>query len=89
MTMFTCQKRCFNPCFNGSMYKNSMFLEYKTSEEKGFNPCFNGSMYKNTIAEAEPETKTLSFNPCFNGSMYKNQKLQYAIAEVQKFQSLF
>ena len=89
MTMFTCQKRCFNPCFNGSMYKNSMFLEYKTSEEKGFNPCFNGSMYKNTIAEAEPETKTLSFNPCFNGSMYKNISFINKDLAVWTFQSLF
>ena len=37
----------FNPCFNGSMYKNTIggymmsFLMFR------FNPCFNGSMYKN------------------------------------------
>jgi len=39
----------FNPCFNGSMYKNGL-LEYTPyGENMRFNPCFNGSMYKNFL----------------------------------------
>ena len=39
--------RCFNPCFNGSMYKNPTLNLLKPKQPKSFNPCFNGSMYKN------------------------------------------
>ncbi len=43
-----CRALCFNPCFNGSMYKNSLQIEvYRLAIS--FNPCFNGSMYKNVI----------------------------------------
>mgnify|MGYP006870485904 CR=1 FL=1 len=37
----------FNPCFNGSMYKNCAMIDYMSDSLEGFNPCFNGSMYKN------------------------------------------
>jgi len=37
----------FNPCFNGSMYKNSLAPLGYISIWMSFNPCFNGSMYKN------------------------------------------
>ncbi len=37
----------FNPCFNGSMYKNRLLFHEKIFILLGFNPCFNGSMYKN------------------------------------------
>ena len=39
----------FNPCFNGSMYKNQSDQCPKTESYPCFNPCFNGSMYKNGI----------------------------------------
>ena len=42
----------FNPCFNGSMYKN-ILLPYPCPDYAGFNPCFNGSMYKN-LSQAFP-----------------------------------
>jgi len=38
----------FNPCFNGSMYKNRDEV-YNDNTDFRFNPCFNGSMYKNTV----------------------------------------
>ena len=65
-------KLCFNPCFNGSMYKNV--------EKFGF---FNGEAYVSILVLMDLCIKTkhtlqksynyyTSFNPCFNGSMYKN-----------------
>ena len=62
---------CFNPCFNGSMYKNSNIQDQKFGTYS-FNPCFNGSMYKNIILTSIQTTPDC-FNPCFNGSMYKNR----------------
>ena len=44
-------KEGFNPCFNGSMYKNILNFSHLLSPLTGFNPCFNGSMYKNGILE--------------------------------------
>ncbi len=38
---------CFNPCFNGSMYKNIKNQLLCLLSFLCFNPCFNGSMYKN------------------------------------------
>ena len=39
--------RSFNPCFNGSMYKNFQRKSQRIKRIPCFNPCFNGSMYKN------------------------------------------
>ena len=39
----------FNPCFNGSMYKNSAKMADIAKGLLSFNPCFNGSMYKNLL----------------------------------------
>ena len=39
--------KSFNPCFNGTMYKNDNTDFPNTAEILSFNPCFNGSMYKN------------------------------------------
>ena len=49
------KKFSFNPCFNGSMYKN--LREYYSDRifDRSFNPCFNGSMYKNTVNEKVSE----------------------------------
>ena len=43
------REACFNPCFNGTMYKNKSILTGQSIEQVRFNPCFNGSMYKNTV----------------------------------------
>ena len=40
-------ERSFNPCFNGSMYKNLGEVMLPNITPMSFNPCFNGSMYKN------------------------------------------
>ena len=42
--------RSFNPCFNGSMYKNFSKKLSRITKIMCFNPCFNGSMYKNLPA---------------------------------------
>ncbi len=63
----------FNPCFNGSMYKNSLANLILSSQVLCFNPCFNGSMYKNSLKVHLQNNSFLCFNPCFNGSMYKNK----------------
>ncbi len=41
----------FNPCFNGSMYKNFEHIFCQLYLCVRFNPCFNGSMYKNNGKE--------------------------------------
>ena len=41
----------FNPCFNGTMYKNGFPHFWPGGENESFNPCFNGTMYKNNIQE--------------------------------------
>jgi len=38
---------CFNPCFNGTMYKNHIEDYIYPLPVHSFNPCFNGTMYKN------------------------------------------
>ena len=37
----------FNPCFNGTMYKNLSVCLQVLFCYVCFNPCFNGTMYKN------------------------------------------
>jgi len=39
----------FNPCFNGTMYKNFFAFLTHQSSQPCFNPCFNGTMYKNCL----------------------------------------
>jgi len=61
----------FNPCFNGSMYKNS-----RGKLVRGFN--FKVSILVlmdlciKTLCNLFNSSEVESFNPCFNGSMYKN-----------------
>ena len=63
--------KCFNPCFNGTMYKNGIIRFLGSVLRIGFNPCFNGTMYKNAVFPIFG-LAAKSFNPCFNGTMYKN-----------------
>ena len=62
---------CFNPCFNGTMYKNRLF-----------GICNGWVLPVSILVLMELCIKTFtaeriekvrdSFNPCFNGTMYKN-----------------
>ncbi len=62
----------FNPCFNGTMYKNNQVEIVSGFIPYSFNPCFNGTMYKNgELLKSIPRNR-YCFNPCFNGTMYKN-----------------
>jgi len=61
----------FNPCFNGSMYKNGK------NSTVGFQGLFVSILVLMDLCiktdKSESGRKwTDSFNPCFNGSMYKN-----------------
>ena len=62
----------FNPCFNGTMYKNFLHRANVFLARVSFNPCFNGTMYKNAQEKITNPSKNFRFNPCFNGTMYKN-----------------
>ncbi len=64
--------RRFNPCFNGTMYKNGNEKGISILDSPGFNPCFNGTMYKNKSHRITISRIQNCFNPCFNGTMYKN-----------------
>jgi len=46
---FDIEDICFNPCFNGTMYKNAHWPVLEILHYLRFNPCFNGTMYKNCI----------------------------------------
>ena len=61
----------FNPCFNGSMYKNGLWC--------GCNPHFQSvsilvlmDLCIKTLHWGTHIYCHICFNPCFNGSMYKN-----------------
>ena len=43
----------FNPCFNGTMYKNCFTGQFFLFIYSRFNPCFNGTMYKNGLNDEE------------------------------------
>ncbi len=62
----------FNPCFNGTMYKNILLRGNRINLTRCFNPCFNGTMYKNINQKVMKKYLLRCFNPCFNGTMYKN-----------------
>ncbi len=66
----------FNPCFNGSMYKN-LFLRallwrhrYNVSILVLMDLCIKTDYYN------PYRLCKVCFNPCFNGSMYKNLRCQ-------------
>ena len=65
-------KDSFNPCFNGTMYKNNCKKDFSGLLRYCFNPCFNGTMYKNSVLYKVSDSVISCFNPCFNGTMYKN-----------------
>ena len=62
---------CFNPCFNGSMYKNVVFgfaciLYIPVSILVLMDLCIKTNNFNPDVSNWN------GFNPCFNGSMYKN-----------------
>ena len=67
----TLSGRCFNPCFNGSMYKNK---DGRWIQEVGGEVSILVLMDLciKTIWRCALNHNGKSFNPCFNGSMYKN-----------------
>ena len=79
----------FNPCFNGSMYKNLLKNWLKNAVKKCFNPCFNGSMYKNSIdSQRRNQMRHVSIlvlmDLCIKTIHSRNQDISYHL-----FQSLF
>ena len=66
-----CQDNRFNPCFNGSMYKNSR-LASDFTDVPFVSILVLMDLCIKTKFEPTEEVKEWCFNPCFNGSMYKN-----------------
>jgi len=65
-------KLSFNPCFNGSMYKNEMQESHSgRGTEVSILVLMDLCIKTFVVAVKEFDIET-SFNPCFNGSMYKN-----------------
>ncbi len=63
--------RSFNPCFNGSMYKNN-----RCDQRSEIYLCVSILVLMDlcikTLSELCKGDVGKGFNPCFNGSMYKN-----------------
>jgi len=79
---------CFNPCFNGSMYKNKWWKRalcgrWNVSILVLMELCIK------TIYTEEPDIYFDSFNPCFNGTMYKNNLSGNPIKRVKSFNPCF
>jgi len=62
----------FNPCFNGSMYKNPL-SEARNGRNDSVSILVLMDLCIKTMSLTFTETMHYSFNPCFNGSMYKNK----------------
>ena len=61
----------FNPCFNGTMYKNQLRPKMKSFGMIVSILVLMELCIKTIILETK-EIDEISFNPCFNGTMYKN-----------------
>ena len=82
------QKLSFNPCFNGSMYKN------RKSGLKQKNKKIVSILVLMDLCIKTCKTKILSFprssfNPCFNGSMYKNTVTKMPNLNIESFNPCF
>ncbi len=62
----------FNPCFNGSMYKNESETDIGGSGSIVSILVLMDLCIKTLNGETVIKSAYVSFNPCFNGSMYKN-----------------
>ena len=61
----------FNPCFNGSMYKNQ-FFHLTIIALFGVSILVLMDLCIKTQNQIASHLNRFCFNPCFNGSMYKN-----------------
>jgi len=62
----------FNPCFNGSMYKNTRNLINQLAITFVSILVLMDLCIKTEMTNRLKDIIDESFNPCFNGSMYKN-----------------
>ncbi len=63
--------RRFNPCFNGSMYKNYNYVgKYNSFNFVSILVLMDLCIKTEFGSGIVPQI--VGFNPCFNGSMYKN-----------------
>ena len=62
----------FNPCFNGSMYKNKKIPRIRFSTVSVSILVLMDLCIK-TVQIPTFDNLYICFNPCFNGSMYKNK----------------
>ena len=69
-------ERGFNPCFNGTMYKNPKEAEEKKCQKKVSILVLMELCIKTHQEGRQIGGCTHSFNPCFNGTMYKNRTKQ-------------
>ena len=65
---------CFNPCFNGSMYKN-LHWSPLVCQTPLVSILVLMDLCIKTIHILRVIIREFSFNPCFNGSMYKNERV--------------
>jgi len=79
----------FNPCFNGSMYKNHFFFTFGSHSIKSFNPCFNGSMYKNSTSVARFVARHGVSILVLMDLCIKTNSFSWNLPWDQEFQSLF
>ena len=63
---------CFNPCFNGSMYKNIVAKEECEIHGEVSILVLMDLCIKTKVSIIALRNSGSGFNPCFNGSMYKN-----------------
>jgi len=62
----------FNPCFNGTMYKNKMSRTL-VKDQNAVSILVLMELCIKTYPRYDFENEAGSFNPCFNGTMYKNE----------------
>jgi len=83
------QEKSFNPCFNGSMYKNFFRVPTIFLSAPCFNPCFNGSMYKNWLLFHLFQFIVLVSILVLMDLCIKTKMNEYEKLQKEMFQSLF
>ncbi len=68
-----CEDVRFNPCFNGSMYKN-FNIGYEFPDDATVSILVLMDLCIKTYLKQMLQEVKWRFNPCFNGSMYKNKQ---------------
>jgi len=62
----------FNPCFNGTMYKNLIYSDINVQQAYVSILVLMDLCIKTFFSIRILSDYFTGFNPCFNGSMYKN-----------------